>query len=129
MAKKRKFNKKDDLKDLNERIEIEEIAERIKLLFGFVAMLIPHKEKLKAIAERTSNNHSRAQALAPVLTAFGEDWEKAEMETALYYKRAEALYNLVDVLDETEKERIEYSEKKKQGGAGRDNLMRSIGLS
>ncbi len=50
--KKNKTMKKEN--NLDRKIEIEMLAERVKLLWGFLADLIPHKEMLKDVMDKTS---------------------------------------------------------------------------
>ncbi len=61
-------------------IEIEMIAERVKLLWLFLAELIPHKQILKDVVEKTSERSSMALSIAPILGAFGQDYEEVYLQ-------------------------------------------------
>jgi len=124
--KEKQLTKKE--KQLEAKIEIEMLAERVKLLWGFLAELIPHKEKLKEVAEKTSERSSMALAMAPILGAFGQDYEEVHLQKEIERKRAKALYELVSTLDETEKERAEFAEKKVKRSEGLKEIHRALGL-
>src|SRR3990167_11085817 len=110
------------------RIEIEMIAERIKLLFAFCAELIPHKEMLEKVSYGASERSSLALGMAPIFGAIGQDWEAVHFQKKLEEKRARALYELINVLDETEKERIEFSAKQERRKAGALQIANILGI-
>lgn len=112
----------------NNKEKIIILAEKIKLLFGFCADLIPEKEMLKEILELSEDRHSRSIGMAVIFEAFGQDWKAIENETKIKKERAEALYNLIDCLDRTEKSRIEFSEKQKKKQAGLLQLKKTLGI-
>jgi len=113
-------------KNLENQIEIEMLAKRIKLLFAFLAELIPYKEKFKEVAEKTSERSSMALGMAPILGAFGQDWEEIHLQKEIERKRAKVLYNLVNVLDKTEKERAEFADKKNKKDEGLNQLKKML---
>ncbi|GIW70342.1 MAG: hypothetical protein KatS3mg101_1089 [Patescibacteria group bacterium] len=119
---------KKEEKKLEKKIEIEVLAERIKLLWVFLAELIPYKETLKDVAEKTSERSSMALSMAPILGAFGQDYEEVHLQKEIERKRAKALYELINVLDETEKERKDFAEKKVKMSEGLAQIHKALGL-
>lgn len=111
-----------------DKIRIEALAERVKLLLAFCADLIPDKDLLKQTVELSLHRHSRALAAAPILGAFGLDWKEAEMETILHEKRARAIFNLVSIIAETEKDRAKFLEKKNKKSEGAQAFKHALGL-
>lgn len=108
--------------DENKKEQIQILAERIKLLFGFCADLIPDLELLKETAESSSQRANDVLSMAPLIGAFGQDYESAHFNRRLEAKRAKALYELVKVLKETEDERINF----KQQQSNKDEAMEVI---
>lgn len=104
------------------------LAEKVKLLFGFCANLISEKEMLKDTYNLADERHSLSLGLSPILGAFGENYEDAEMETRIRKERAKALYELVETLDRTEKERVEYGKKKTENKVKLAQLHKALGL-
>ncbi len=104
------------------------LAERVGLLFGFCADMIKDKDLLKDTLEFSDNNVSRTQAMAPILTAYGMDYDAAEFEAKLRARRSSALFNLIDTLEQTELERIEFEKKQNGRREGRDQLAKALGL-
>ena len=115
-------------KQLEKKIEIEMLAERVKLLWVFLADLIPHKETLKEVMEKTGERSSMALSIAPILGAFGQDYEEVHLQKEIERKRAKCLYELINVLDETEKERTEFAEKKVKKMEGLKQIHKALGL-
>ena len=115
-------------KEIDNKEHILEVAEQVKLLFGFCAQLIPDKEMIKQTAQMAEERHSGSMAMAPVIGAFGGSWEDAEFDTKLHARRADALYNLINVLDETEKDRAEHETKKVKRSEGLVQIHRALGL-
>lgn len=115
-------------KETEQQIEIEMLAERVKLLWRFLAELIPHKEKLKDVAEKTQERSSMDLTMIPILGAFGQDYEEVYLLTEIERKRAKALFNLVDVLDETEKDRKEFAEKQIKKQKGLAQIRKALGV-
>lgn len=111
-----------------ERERIEVLAQRVQLLFGFCVELIPDKDLLDRVAKYSDSRVGHVQAMAPIIGAFGMDWEVAEFETRLKARRARALYDLINTLEITEKERLEFHEKQGARAKGRAELSRVLGL-
>ncbi len=121
--------KKENCKEISKQtIEIEILAERIKLLWALLGELIPYKEKLKDVAEEAGKRSSMTLSIAPILGAFGQNYEEVHLQKEIERKRAEALYNLINVLDETEKERKEFAEKKIKKAEGLAQIHKALGL-
>jgi len=116
------------IKEQERRIEAEMVAERIKLLWVFLADLIPHLPMLKDVAEGTSERSSMVLTMAPILGAFGQDYEVVHAQKEIERKRAKALYELIKTLDDTEKERAEFAKKQKAKKEGLVQLHKALGL-
>ncbi len=119
--KKAKLNK-DDKK---ERALI--LAERVKLLFGFCADLIPDKELLEEVMNLSGKRTSDVLSMAPILGAFGQDYKEVHFEAEVKARRAKALYDLINTLDETEKEREEFRKKQESKQAGLETIKKILG--
>lgn len=104
------------------------LAEKIKLLFGFCADLIKDKDLLKETLGLCEDRQSFAVSAAPILGAFGMDYEEPEFEAGMRKKRAKALLDLIEALEETEKERLEFQAKQKAKAKGRDQLRKILGI-
>ncbi len=115
-------------KDLERKNKAIELAEKVKLLFGFCADLIQDKEMLKETYDLASNRQSMSVSMAPILGAFGQNYEDVENEARIRKERAKALYELIDTLDRTEKERMDYEIKKKNRAEGLAQIHRALGL-
>lgn len=105
------MKKKEIKQNIEEETILEELAEKIKLLYFFLADLIPHKEKLKEMVEKTEELSSMTLSMAPIIGASVQNYEEIYLQREIERKRALALLNLIEVLDETEKE-IEKFERK-----------------
>jgi len=116
------------IKQQERRIEAEMVAGRVKLLWGFLADLISHLPMLKDVAEGASERSSMALSMAPILGAFGQDYEAVHTQKEIERKRAEALYELIKVLDDTEKERAEFAKKQEAKKEGLAQLHKALGL-
>lgn len=105
--------------------EIEQLAEQIKLLLSFSSQLIPYREHLEEVVGISEDKSSSIMAMAPLITATGEDYESMHLQAQVKRKRAEALLNLVDVLIETEDD-IKTAKEKKQLYEKHRAALRSI---
>ena len=119
---------KKTIKEQERRIEAEMMAERIKLLWGFLADFIPHLPMLKDVADGTSERSSMVLSMAPILGAFGQDYEVVHAQKEIERKRAKALYELIKTLDDTEKERAEFAKKQEAKKEGLAQIHRALGL-
>ncbi len=115
-------------KEILEKMDNEMLAERIKVLFMFSTALIPYKEKLWEVVGMTRKKESMVSSIAPVLMASGIDHQAAHFEADLQRRRAEALFNLIDVLDITEKERTEETKKAGERAKNAAILRKAMGL-
>jgi len=102
-----------------ERIEI--IAERINILFGFCGDLIKNKVLVEGVLKLSSSREEFALSAAPILGAFGLDYNAESFEPSPQAKLA-ALLNLLEVLETTENERAEYREKETSRVKGRAKI-------
>jgi hypothetical protein len=100
------------------------LAEKIKILFGFVHGMAPDLELLRKSYIGARNSESFAVSTAPILGALGVDFQHKEFEWKLRKERAQALINLIEVLERTEKERTEMNKRK----AGMDEIVKLFGL-
>lgn len=121
--------KKTEQKNKDEILNEDEIlAEKIRLLWGFLADLIPHKAKLRKIVEKTRERSSMALSMAPILGAFGQDYEEVYLQREIERKRASALLNLIDVLDKTEKDRQRFKEGQIKKQKGLTEIHKVLGI-
>lgn len=104
------------------------LAERVRLLFSFCADLIPDRDLIKETAKLAADRQSNALAMAPILGAAGLDYEVAEQSAKMHKERAEALYNLLEVLYRTEVERAEFACTQDKKKKGRADLAKMLGL-
>jgi hypothetical protein len=95
----------------NDKEKIEMLAERVKLLFGFCADFIPDIEILRETLLGARQKEDFTMSAAPMLGAYGIYFEEKNAEWKLRRERAEALINLIEVLDRTEKQRVKSKEK------------------
>jgi hypothetical protein len=126
MGKESENSEKEVSSEERERIQI--LADRVKLLFGFCTELIPDIDLLERTAKGAGGKEDMAMSAAPILGAVGLDYEEVNMEWGLRRKRAEALANLLRVLDETEKERAEFESKKIGKAHHRAEVARIFGV-
>ena len=83
---------------------------------------------LKDVADGTSERSSMVLSMAPILGAFGQDYEVVHAQKEIERKRAKALYELIKTLDDTEKERAEFAKKQVAKKEGIAQLHRALGL-
>lgn len=81
--------------------EEELVAERLKMLWGFIMWFKPYREKFKEIAERAEEKADTAVAAA-VLNPLG--WEVNEKKHRRVARRAKLLIKMIDCLEETDEE-------------------------
>ena len=94
-----------------ERREI--LANNIKLLFGFMKELIfPYEDILQESIDHLKHQADYALNAAPILGAQGVDYDLANKKSTAMLKRAQAIKDLVRILQETQKD-LDYVEKHK----------------
>lgn len=104
------------------------LAEKIKLLFQFAADLIKDKDLIQETFKSLEERQGFALSAAPILGAFGMDYEVQEFESRFRKERAKALYDLVDCLERTENERIAFNKRQIEKEKSRDQLNKMFGL-
>jgi len=87
-----------------------ELAEKIKLLWRFIWSLKPYRDNLEKIAEDAEERASFVVSAA-VLNPTG--WEVAEKKHKRVARRARLLVEMMDCLEETDKEVLKAESKKK----------------
>jgi len=97
-----------------EQIKIEELASKIQLLFGFCGALIKDKELILKCTNIASDQQNYAMSAAVLIEACGGDYQEDELEARIVRDRGKALYDLVCVLDQTEKDRGEFKGSQEQ---------------
>lgn len=107
--------------------KIEELAQKVQLLFPFLFDLGKDIDLLERVAKHSDEMVDRTMSMAPIIGAFGENYEELEFEARLKQKRGEALFKLVKVIIDTEAERIEFKEKQKAKAEGREQLRSILG--
>ena len=110
----------------HERAEL--VAEKIKVLFMFCMDIAADKDLIEAVREQAQQEQSRALSMAPILGAVGLDYEEAELEAGVHARRAAALLNLIDTLQETEYDRIDFKKKQASTAEARAKIARMVGL-
>lgn len=114
--------KTNDKPDPEEQERILNLAEQIKNLLMFSALLIPDLDLLEKVADQSAGIQSKVQAMAPIFGAVGADWEKKDLEAGIHRRRANAIVALVKVIKETEDERAEFA----KGQAGKAEARASL---
>ena len=76
------------------------VAEKIKLLYGFLWQLRPYRDYFEKIAKEEKEKASVAVSAA-VLNPFG--YQISEQKHLRVAKRAELLVQMIDILEETDK--------------------------
>lgn len=113
---------------LEEKVRIEMLAERIKLLFQFCTELIPDIDLVRKTAKSASERESTAMTAAPILGAAGIDYEEKQMQWSIRARRAEAIANLLEVLRDTQKDMDEQKAKAGHSAAMRVQINKIFGL-
>lgn len=108
--------------------KVQEVARKVEILFQFAADLIKDKEMLKKVMELSAEKESNVLTLAPILGAYGENYEDAQIAARIKRERSKALYDLIDTLSRTAREQAEYDMKKKGRQEALDQIHRAIGL-
>ena len=114
-------------KKLENKERILILAEKVRLLFGFCTDLIGDIDLLESTAVGAASRTDMTLTMAPILGAFGQDYEDVHFKRDLERKRANALFNLVKVLRDTEKEREEWTKKQERKRAGLAQLRGILG--
>lgn len=114
-------------KQSEKRIRVEALAERIKLLFGFCADLIADIDLIEEVAKKAPERADMALTMAPILGAYGQDYESVHFKRSLEARRAKALYELVLALKETEEQQEEFTKKEASKARGRAQLAQILG--
>ena len=107
----------------NEEARILLLAERLKMLFGFCADLIPDLDLLERTEAGASERASMAMSAAPILGAMGKDYEEVNFEWEFKSRRAKAIINLLKVLKDTEDERLQRKIKARENAEAGRNFM------
>lgn len=113
--------------DETERIAL--LAEQVKLLFAFCYMMVPDIDLLERVAKQSAERESFAYSAAPLISAFGMDYEDAAFDAELHRKRADALLTLVKVLRDTETDRAKFEGSKKKKAEGAAQLRNILGMT
>lgn len=113
-------------KDLDEekRIRVEELASQLELFFQFCVQLIPYMDLLKEAANSLEERESFAVNAAVIIEAVGGDYAKEEFEARSRKERAEAVYNLLEVLQRTENEKIDF----RKGEIKKATILNKLGF-
>lgn len=114
--------------EAEKRERAELVAEKIKILFMFCMDIATDKDLIEQVREQARQQQSNALSMAPILGAVGLDYEEAELEAGVHARRAAALINLIDTLQETESDRIDFKKKQASTTASREQIARMVGL-
>lgn len=104
------------------------LAEQLTYLFGLAAMLIPDLDLLEETVELCGNKESFAASAAPIFGAMGMDYEGAAFDANFKKRRARAVYELVQVLRDTEQDRLEQVDKQERRLKAQQDFGRILGL-
>lgn len=115
------------MSETNKQERAQILASRLNLLFIFMGDIREFKDLLEEVSQSSANRASLAVTMAPIFGAMGEDYEQVEMENKLYAKRAGAILNLIDILDETEAMRQEFITSQAAKQKGREQLREMLG--
>lgn len=105
-----------------------ELAEKIKLLFGFVMDLAKDKDLLKETADLARERESFALSGAPILGAMGINYEEKELNAKIRKERANAILHLIETLEKTEKEMISFKKKQAEIEKNKAILNKILGV-
>ncbi len=119
---------KDLSTEATDKYRAEELAVKLGLLFDFCSVLIPYKDLIKKTADLCADKESTAVSAAVIFGAFGQDYRAVETEARIRKERAEAIFNLIDTLERTERERAEYRIEQKNKQAGLAVFNRAFGF-
>lgn len=95
----KKNNKK--FEKLKERMTIEEVAQKVEMLFQFIATLVPHKDLIKKIWKDSEGRASTAVSAAVLIST---NYQQLEAQHKMYARRAELIYQMIDELENGNKE-------------------------
>ena len=99
---------------MNENEKLEKsivLAEGVKLLFSICSHMIPDRELVKEILTYADKKVDIIDAMQPIMGATGMNYEVARLNASISAKRANAVYNLLVVLADTEQEAVEFAKK------------------
>lgn len=105
--------------------KVLELAAQVQNLLMFAGMMIEDLPYLKMIEDQSRDIASKTDALAPVIMACGGDYDEASFEADLKRRRSIALREFIQVLKDTEDERVEF---KKTQDSKKDGLALLSGL-
>ena len=110
-----------------ERARVEALADKIRVLFMFVLDLKADKDLLSKAAAQSRDASNFAMSAAPLLGAMGMDYEYEAHEASLRARRAKAVLHLIETLEKTEQERVDYARKQRSIAESRDEIRRVLG--
>lgn len=90
----------------------QEISDKIKPILEQVSKLIFDISYLKEFEEHLQEKIDMNMSAAPIVMAYGGDYELNIKQLEFYLKRVQALINLIEILIETEISRKEWIGKK-----------------
>ena len=107
---------------------VEALVPLIETIWQECAMMIPFKDLLQETLALCRDRESTAEGGAAILTACGIDYEEASLEARIRKERSRALLNVIETLERTEKERLDYAGKKVAKQAGAAQLRKILGM-
>ncbi len=111
-----------------EEIQVQVLAGKIEYLFEFCADLIPFLPLLEKTADGAEEKENLSLSAAPILEAVGINFEEKKAEWELRKKRAQALVNLVKVLQETEVKRLLDKQKSAEKELAKEKIQNLFGI-
>ena len=115
------------MNDTEKQARVELLAQRIELLFGFMAEMLPDIDLLEEAETTFGSRESFAVSAAPIFGALGEDFRKHEMEAKVRRRRAGALLQMLRVLRDMEADRNNFHAEKTAQQAAVNEFMKQFG--
>jgi hypothetical protein len=121
------MTKKDEV-SIEEKVRIDQLAERIKLLFMFCYEMVGDIDLLEKVLDESYRRNSMALSAAPLLGSVGIDYEETEFDAQLHARRAKALLELVKALRDTEVDRMKFNTSKAKKAESAAMLRGILGI-
>lgn len=115
-------------KELEDQVRVCALAKNIELLLVFCSQLIPDIDLIERAMIGAERKQNDALSAAPLLEAAGMNYETVHLEWEIRRKRAQAIFNLVSVIKETENDRVDHMEKQKNMEQASQFIKKAFGL-
>lgn len=102
---------KDDILEISKKIKVQEAADYVTMLQGFLA---PGIEMLPLLEDSLKNFKRRADDIMSAAVIIGPDYETKHMDLKFRCERLEALINLLNVYKKSQETITKIAEKRRQ---------------